>query len=230
MRIQLRPLTLTLCLVFGTLVGCGSSEPTAPENPAAETSQSPGGSATTTTSTTAPGNTAVAKPAEPQAPIVQLKTSHGMLKLKLNVDKAPITVQNFIAYVEDGHYDGPIFHQVDAGYMILGGGFTAEMEAKETRTAIFNEAANGLKNKRGTIAMARSPEVIDSATCQFFINVVDNPNLDHSGRENDNYGYCVFGEVISGMEVVEKIAGVPAESDSLRPKQTVLIEKATLLR
>lgn len=231
MRIQPTLTTLMVILLGSTLVGCGSSEPTT-GGPAAETS------AVSNSDATSPATATPAQPAkavadhrpDPQFPIVEVKTSHGTLILKLNAEKAPITVRNFLSYVEDGHYNGTIFHQVDQGYMILGGGYTAEMEEKEPRTAIFNEAANGLKNKRGTIAMARSPGVIDSATCQFFLNVVDNPNLDHTGREEEKYGYCVFGEVISGMEVVEKIAGVPAEPDSGRPKQTVLIEKATLIR
>ncbi len=133
-------------------------------------------------------------------PVVVMETSKGTIKIELDDDKAPITVQNFLKYVEDKHYDGTIFHRVIDGFMIQGGGFEPGMKEKKTREPIKNESGNGLKNERGTIAMARLPD-LDSATAQFYINVVDNPNLD-KGK------YCVFGKVIEGMDVVDKIKAV----------------------
>ncbi len=133
---------------------------------------------------------------------VGLNTSEGYIELALDKEKAPISVENFVTYVEEGHYDGTIFHRVIKNFMIQGGGFDASMNRKPTRAAIKNEAKNGLKNKRGSVAMARTASV-DSATSQFFINVKDNTFLDHGVRD---YGYAVFGEVVKGMNVVDKIA------------------------
>ena len=133
---------------------------------------------------------------------IGLNTSEGYIELALDKEKAPISVENFVTYVEEGHYDGTIFHRVIKNFMIQGGGFDASMNRKPTRAAIKNEAKNGLKNKRGTVAMARTASV-DSATSQFFINVKDNSFLDHGVRD---YGYAVFGEVFKGMDVVDKIA------------------------
>ncbi|MBN59304.1 peptidylprolyl isomerase [Thalassolituus sp. UBA3500] len=133
---------------------------------------------------------------------IGLNTSEGYIELALDKEKAPISVENFVTYVEEGHYDGTIFHRVIKNFMIQGGGFDASMNRKPTRAAIKNEAKNGLKNKRGTVAMARTASV-DSATSQFFINVKDNSFLDHGVRD---YGYAVFGEVVKGMDVVDKIA------------------------
>lgn len=133
---------------------------------------------------------------------IGLNTSEGYIELALDKEKAPISVENFVTYVEEGHYDGTIFHRVIKNFMIQGGGFDASMNRKPTRAAIKNEAKNGLKNKRGTVAMARTASV-DSATSQFFINAKDNSFLDHGVRD---YGYAVFGEVVKGMDVVDKIA------------------------
>jgi len=140
-------------------------------------------------------------------PIVLMKTSMGDIKLELYPQKAPKTVANFLSYVEDGFYDGTIFHRVIGNFMIQGGGFTPDMKQKETKPSIPNEAGNGLKNLRGTIAMARISDV-NSATSQFFINVVDNPNLDHKDETPRGFGYAVFGKVIEGMDVVDKIKEV----------------------
>ena len=139
-------------------------------------------------------------------PMVLVSTSLGDIKIELNKEKAPITVENFLGYVNDKFYDGTIFHRVIAGFMIQGGGFTPDMAQKPTKAQIKNEAGNGLKNDVGTIAMARTG-VVDSATAQFFINVVDNDFLDRA-RAQDRVGYCVFGRVIEGMDVVDKIKGV----------------------
>ncbi|HMP74818.1 MAG TPA: peptidylprolyl isomerase [Kiritimatiellia bacterium] len=139
--------------------------------------------------------------------MVTLKTSHGDITLELYADKAPDTVANFLQYVADGHYNGTIFHRVMDGFMIQGGGFTKDMQQKSTRAPVKNEAANGLKNDRGTIAMARTSDP-HSASAQFFINVADNAFLNFSAPNPRGFGYCVFGKVVSGMDVVDKIKGV----------------------
>jgi cyclophilin family peptidyl-prolyl cis-trans isomerase len=137
--------------------------------------------------------------------LVELKTSMGNIVLELNAKAAPVTVKNFLEYVEAGFYDGTIFHRVWPGFMIQGGGYTAELEEKQTREPIINEANNGLGNLRGTIAMARKPDP-DSATCQFFINHVNNRPLDYVNASNP--GYAVFGKVIEGMDAVDAVASV----------------------
>ena len=140
-------------------------------------------------------------------PVVVLSTNKGDIELELYPDKAPITVQNFLDYVNAGFYNGTIFHRVIKNFMIQGGGFEPGLKQKKTREPIKNEAANGLSNERGTVAMARTM-VVDSATAQFFINVVDNPFLDHRDASDQGFGYCVFGKVISGLETVDKIKEV----------------------
>ena len=139
-------------------------------------------------------------------PVVVIETSLGPIKVELFADKAPNTVKNFLQYVEDKHYDGTVFHRVIPNFMIQGGGFEAGMKEKKTREAIKNESENGLSNVKGTLAMARTPRP-DSATAQFFINVKDNDFLDRA-KARDGAGYCVFGKVIEGMDVVEKIKAV----------------------
>jgi cyclophilin family peptidyl-prolyl cis-trans isomerase len=139
---------------------------------------------------------------------VLVNTSKGAITLELDADRAPKTVANFLAYVDDGFYDGTIFHRVIKDFMIQGGGFTAEMTRKETRDPVPNEADNGLKNLRGTIAMARTSDP-NSATAQFFINHKDNAFLDHRSMDARGWGYAVFGKVVEGMDVVDAIAGVP---------------------
>jgi peptidyl-prolyl cis-trans isomerase B (cyclophilin B) len=169
--------------------------------------------------------------AEAENPMVVLKTSQGDITLELYADKAPITVKNFIQYVEAGFYDGTIFHRVINSFMIQGGGFDNKMSKKSTRSPIKNEAANGLKNDRGTIAMARTM-VPDSATAQFFINTVNNNrSLDFKNPSRSGIGYCVFGRVIEGLEVVDKIEAVKTGiKGGMRdvPKEVVLIESAAL--
>lgn len=140
-------------------------------------------------------------------PKVIMKTTNGDMTIELYADKAPITVANFLSYVDDKFYDATIFHRVIAGFMIQGGGYTVDFHKKATKPPITNEAANGLSNKKYTIAMARLPEP-HSASAQFFINHKDNPGLDHKSNNPDEFGYCVFGKVIEGTEVVEAIAGV----------------------
>lgn len=138
---------------------------------------------------------------------VLIKTNKGDITIALDAAKAPLTVANFLQYVDDGFYAGTIFHRVIDGFMIQGGGFTRDMVQKPTRSPVKNEAANGLKNKRGTIAMART-SVVDSATAQFFINVVDNGFLDFRSPTPQGFGYCVFGEVVDGMDAVDAIRTV----------------------
>lgn len=148
---------------------------------------------------------ACAEAAENKNPVVVMETSMGNIKIELYPDKAPITVKNFLGYVDDKFYDGTIFHRVIPGFMAQGGGFEPGMKEKSTKAPIKNESDNGLSNTRGTIAMARTSDP-DSATAQFFINVVDNSKLDaHGGRP----GYAVFGKVIDGMDVVDKIVEAP---------------------
>lgn len=142
-----------------------------------------------------------------QNPQVMLETSMGNIKVELFKEKAPITVRNFLSYVKEGHYDGLIFHRVIKDFMVQGGGMNENMEMKKPKFAIKNEATNGLKNRRGTLAMARTAAV-DSATCQFFINTVDNAFLDNQGKHPDHFGYCVFAEVLEGMDVVDQIRAV----------------------
>ena len=142
-------------------------------------------------------------------PVVVLHTSKGDITLELDTAKAPLSTQNFIDYAKAGFYDGTIFHRVIPGFMVQGGGMTADLQPKPGgRPPIKNEAGNGLKNVRGTIAMART-QVVDSATSQFFINVVDNASLDHRDDSAAGYGYAVFGKVTAGMDVVDAIAAVP---------------------
>ncbi len=156
------------------------------------------------TALTAPAQ--AGKPAG-ENPVVAVKTSMGDLKIRLFQDKAPISVANFLSYVDDRFYDGTVFHRVIESFMVQGGGFTADLAKKETKAPIKNEATNGLSNKMGTVAMART-NIVDSATSQFFINVADNTFLDHKNGTPRDYGYAVFGEVISGMDVVERIKAV----------------------
>ena len=152
-----------------------------------------------------------AETAAPGNPVVVLSTSLGDITLELFKDRAPVSVANFLQYANDGFYIDTVFHRVRKGFMIQGGGFTATLVEKPTRAPILNEATNGLNNVRGTIAMARR-QALRSATAQFYINVVDNRDLDHKGFSPDVFGYAVFGRVLSGMEVADRIAAVPTTS------------------
>ncbi len=172
----------------------------------------------------------VDKPAKVERNIVKLQTSAGDIVIELNADAAPITVENFLGYVQAGFYDGTIFHRVIHGFMIQGGGFTTEMVQKKTQDAITNEASNGLRNARGTIAMARSGDP-HSATCQFFINHVDNPPLDYVA--NARPGYAVFGKVAEGMNVVDTIAGMETttrEGMANVPVEPIVIKSARVIQ
>ncbi len=177
-----------------------------------------------------------AKPAAKQEkarvknPIVTIQTSLGTIRAELFADKAPVTVENFLEYARSGFYAGTVFHRVIPHFMIQGGGLTAELRPKPTRPPIKNEAANGLKNLKGTLAMARTSDV-DSATSQFFINTVDNPFLDHRSNTPRGYGYAVFGKVIDGMDVVAKIERVKTANHGMHqdvPVEPVTIEGVTV--
>jgi peptidyl-prolyl cis-trans isomerase B (cyclophilin B) len=164
-------------------------------------------------------------------PLIQMETNFGEILLELDIAKAPISVGNFLHYAKAGHYDGTIFHRVIKGFMIQGGGLTADMAEKPTGEAIVNEARNKLRNKTGTIAMARTEEV-DSARAQFFINTEDNRDLDHAGLSPAMYGYAVFGQVVDGMDVIyeiERVAtGTTAGFENV-PLEPVVITKVTVI-
>jgi len=220
---MLRRALLILALV---LPAFAFAQTTAPAKPAAK----------------APAKAAPAKPkaAEPAvseadktASKVLIKTNLGDMTVELYPDKAPKSVENFLAYVNGKFYDGTIFHRVIDNFMIQGGGFTPELRQKATRPAIANEAKNGLSNSRGTLAMARTGDP-NSATAQFFINVVDNPRLDFTSEANGStWGYCVFGKVVSGLDVVDKIKAVPTGAQgpfkSDVPTTPVVIEKISVI-
>jgi cyclophilin family peptidyl-prolyl cis-trans isomerase len=188
-----RSLLLSLVVVCSlALAGCGSAEDAPP------TASITGG--------TAKG---ASEQVDHLHPVVQLRTTAGEILLELDAKNAPVTVANFLAYVDRGYYDGTVFHEVEKGFIVLGGGYDASLQEKPTDFACRNEAHNGLKNVRGTVAMARRPDVIDSSTSMFFINVADNKSLDYKSDKAEEYGYCVFGKVIDGLAVVDKIAATP---------------------
>jgi cyclophilin family peptidyl-prolyl cis-trans isomerase len=165
------------------------------------------------------------------APRVVIRTNHGELTLELDPVKAPKTVENFLQYVADHHYDGTIFHRVIPGFMAQGGGYDARYEKRPVRAPVQNEADNGLRNLRGSVAMARTGEP-HSATAQFFVNLVDNAFLDHRGKTDSGWGYTVFGKVVAGMEVVDRVATLPTKAAGPFgkdvPSEAVVIESARL--
>ncbi|MEW4561796.1 peptidylprolyl isomerase [Bremerella sp. JC770] len=222
---------LAVCLGLFT-VGCGSSDSA---NPPAVSINDPGADTADPTSHTVSTDAAAAAKRSDlrgeEYPEVILTTSNGEIHLKLDAKKAPATVDNFLTnYIAHNHYDGTIFHYVQPKGMILGGLFDADMNPRETKSEIQNEAMNGLKNKRGTIAMSRDPSFIHSSTCQFFINCADNTAFDHIGTDDSSsFGYCVFGEVIEGMDVVDAISAVDVQSSDgfvNLPRQPVQILSA----
>ncbi len=203
----------------------------------AQTGTTPAKPAAKAPAKTAPAKAKAAEPAvseaDKTASKVLIKTNLGEMTVELYPDKAPKSVENFLAYVNGKFYDGTIFHRVIDNFMIQGGGFTPELRQKATRPAIENEAKNGLSNSRGTLAMARTGDP-NSATAQFFINVVDNPRLDFTSEANGStWGYCVFGKVISGLDVVDKIKAVPTGAQgpfkSDVPTTPVVIEKISVI-
>ena len=162
--------------------------------------------------------------------VIEMKTTFGVITLELDAEKAPKTVENFVRYATEGFYDGTIFHRVIDNFMIQGGGFDADMQQKESGEPVENEADNGLKNDRGTIAMARTMDP-HSATAQFFLNVKDNDFLNHSGKNMQGWGYTVFGKVTAGDDVLDKIRSVETGNKSGHqdvPKETVVIESISV--
>ena len=195
----------------------GSQRPAQPQPPASGQTkpvQAPPLQPSADSPTPAPGN-----------PVVVMSTSLGDITLELFKTEAPVSVQNFLQYVNDGFYSGTVFHRVRKGFMIQGGGFTPTLDEKPTRPPIQNEATNGLRNARGTLAMART-RALRSATSQFYINVVDNRMLDHTGYAPEDFGYAVFGRVLSGMDVVDRIVAVPTASKG--PMDDVPVEPVVI--
>ena len=163
--------------------------------------------------------------------MIKLQTSHGDITIELNADKAPKTAANFEQYVKDGHYDNTVFHRVIDGFMIQGGGFAPGMKQKDTRATVENEATNGLKNDHYTVAMARTSDP-HSASAQFFINTSNNDFLNHTAQTAQGWGYCVFGKVTAGMDVVDKIGKVRTGNSGFHqdvPVDDVIINKATIV-
>ena len=237
MRVRAFYAAIFLCAGVLALSGCTNKNKTAPEPAKSSGEVTPAEPAPTEP---APEETKeeeakeVPQPAAADAkkPVVEFKTSMGTIKMELYPDKAPKTVANFLEYVKSGHYQGTIFHRVIDGFMVQGGGFTPKFEKKETPKNVENEAANGLKNLTGTVAMARTPDP-HSAAAQFFINVADNEFLNHKEKTMRGWGYCVFGKVTEGMDVVNKIKDLPTGSKGPFPKDVpqtdVLIQDAKVL-
>jgi peptidyl-prolyl cis-trans isomerase B (cyclophilin B) len=177
------------------------------------------------------GEGAGAPKPSPSRPRVKLETSLGTIVVELDAERAPKTVENFLGYVRSGHYDGTIFHRVIRNFMVQGGGFDAQMRQKSTGKPIENEAANGLKNERGTLAMARTNDP-HSASAQFFVNTVDNKFLDHTAKTQQGWGYAVFGRVVEGMSVVDAIEAVKTTTRAPHgdvPVEPVVIRRATVV-
>lgn len=198
-----------LCLAVLAAAGCGSKGTDG--TPTASI-----GSPTLSAGQSLTSNLSPARAPKPRTenkhPKVIVDTSLGALTLELDAEKAPLTVENFLSYVDGQFYDQTIFHQVVKNYIALGGGYSPTMAEKRVVAKVRNEAHNGLKNRRGAIAMARNPGAVDSATCQFFINLQDNPPLDHKDRTLQGYGYCVFGQVVAGDDVLDRIGGTPVHN------------------
>ncbi|MEE8452066.1 MAG: peptidylprolyl isomerase [Thermoguttaceae bacterium] len=236
MPVRFKPiLTGLIAVVLLAVAGCGSDDTTdtSSEDPPAASIRGPGSGQLGTSPTT----TAMSE-ADRLHPRVRMQTSMGPITLELDRETAQQTVDNFISYVQSGHYDQTIFHQVIKGdtSIVIGGAYTGELVEKETLAGaypIFSEAENAKSNTRGTIAMARQADAIDSATCHFFINLTDNEVLDHKDKTPAGFGYCVFGRITEGMEVADKVGAVEVhdtgEFDSI-PVKTVMIQSMEILR
>ncbi len=216
-----RAAALAAALPAVVALGCGGGDGSSGEEASGEATETPAAAEEAPAADKAPAEaTAAADGADAATetdlmtdtgPMVIFRTTMGDLNIELYPEDAPATVENFLRYVEDGHYDGTIFHRVVRGFVIQGGGFTDEMVEKDTREPIGNEATNGLKNLRGTLSMARTSDP-HSATAQFFVNTKDNPALDHTGQSMRGWGYAVFGKVVQGMEAVDRIEASPVVS------------------
>lgn len=227
-------LTLVVTAIVSLQVGCSSKDgdPSPASITASPSSSASGAKPESKLTVTEPvqvragepsSRTPAQEPTRGRCPEVLLKTSEGDIRLRLDAEKSPLTVDNFLSnYVSRGFYDGTVIHYVEKGIMLAGGGYTTDLQPKQTRAFIKSEANNGLKNKRGTIAMVRQPDHADSATSQFFINLADNPGLNHAeGEGTEKDGYCVFGEVVQGMDVVDRIAKVQVADRGTFPKTPV---------
>ena len=230
----------SLALVGRADTGRGPAEPVARAQAAPSESPAAGQAPSTTPVQPPAGTRAVQVPPlqapadgpAPGNPVVVVSTSFGDITLELFKDRAPVSVANFLGYVTDGFYAGTVFHRVKQGFMIQGGGYTAALVEKPTRPPIQNEATNGLRNLRGTVAMARRAQ-LRSATAQFYINVVDNRMLDHTGYAPDEFGYAVFGRVLGGMDAVDRIAAVPTRTTADMqdvPVEPVIIKSARVIK
>ena len=221
--------TLLLAAWLPSCGGGGDSDSAESESAAGETATAETEASPMEAETTSPDSESDL--VTPGAPVVLMRTSVGDLQIEFYPQEAPKTVENFLQYVEDGHFDGTIFHRVVRGFVIQGGGFTAEMEEKDTREPIPNEAQNGLRNMRGTLSMARTRDP-HSATSQFFVNTKDNAILDHTGTTMQGWGYAVFGKVISGMEAVDRIEATRVVSRAGHndvPETPIVVEAATVV-
>ena len=229
-------LSLFVAAASSLIWGCGGGETKTPAAGANESASAD----VTSDATSASASTAAQKSRPvPKAvdPVVVIHTTLGNIKLQLAAEKAPETVENFLQnYVNRGYYDNTIVHHVEPGSMVICGGYTADLQPKPSRREIRNESANGLSNRRGTVAMARNPELEHSATSQFFINVRDNTAFDYvaaAGEGDPQFGYCVFGTVIEGMDIVDRLAALPVapqgEFEKV-PTETALIQKVEQLR
>ncbi|MEX2174108.1 MAG: peptidylprolyl isomerase [Pirellulaceae bacterium] len=242
-RLVLLGLAIVTLLAACWLTGCGGGKQDVPAaSIPADNKLAIGGDAAPPTTSITPISAGAKRPAPPQPvdPIVLIHTTAGDIQLQLFREKAPRTVDNFLnGYAQRGFYDGTIFHHVEPGSMVIAGGYTPDLTPKETRAAIYNESRNGLSNTRGMVAMIRDPSNTHSATSQFFINLADNAAFDFNSDTSDedrfdaDWGYCVFGQVTAGMEVVDKIASsqVASHGDFVRvPTEVVLIESVERLR
>jgi peptidyl-prolyl cis-trans isomerase A (cyclophilin A) len=219
---------VTLAVAVCLLTACGKKPAATPAKADASSALAPAASSAGVTSTSTPAT----KPADP---LVVLHTTAGDITLQLFQDKSPRTVENFLqGYAERGYYDQTIFHHVEPGVMLIGGGYATDLQRKPTRAPIYNESRNGLSNRRGTVAMIHDPDGPHSATSEFFVNLSDNNDLDfRSAADEDIPGYCVFGEVVAGMDVVERIAHLPTKRDGdfeKIPSPAVTITSTTRLR
>jgi cyclophilin family peptidyl-prolyl cis-trans isomerase len=223
-------------LAIGLAAGCGpksdaNSEPAAASitGNSAGQPEKPAGAATP-----AKDGKGAASQKDARHPVVVLDTTVGAITINLDKENSPLTVDNFLTYVNSGHYDNTIFHQVLKDYVVMGGAYLATLQEKPTHPPVRNEAHNRQKNVRGAVTMVRRPDVTDSSTCQFFINVTDNPNLDYEDATPEKYGYCVFGYVApESMSIVDKIAAVPVTDKpnfERIPMETVLIKSAKRVR
>lgn len=227
LQIQARVALLIGCFLL-PLAGCSQSDSS--NIPAAATANT---EQLKTGETTPAPSRPLSKPLESKYPEVVLETTLGPITLRLDAEQAPLTVSNFLNYVNRGHYNGTIVHEVHKNYIALLGGFSPDLKERLGDFPIRNEAANGLSNKRYSVAMARLPNAIDSATTHFFINLNDNQNLDHAGKDAEKFGFCVFGEVIAGREIVDQLNTTATSSKQdfpALPTATIAVQNAKRIK